>query len=324
VSADAPDAVVQQAMRDGELHKALFDQLEEGIYIVDRSRRILYWNAGAEGITGYLMHEVAGQLCHGDLLLDCDAEGMAPDSERNNEGHQLTAVMLDGRPREGTVFLRHRQGHRVPVHLRSRAIHDSEGIVVGALEVFKEVKAQARVEARILQEHGCLDQLTRVATRTYAEMRLKQALEALRTFGIPFGWLMVELDDVDQLEQRYGHGMVEAAVKLVARTLDGNLGALDLLSYWDRGQFRIEVHSCWRDGPAGLAQKLVGLARASHLEWWGDRLQVTVSIGGGMGGGGDSEETLEARAAGALANCRASGGNRAAVVHFEGDVPEAG
>jgi len=230
--------------------------------------------------------------------------------------------MLDGKPREGTVFLRHRQGHRVPVHLRSRAIHDSAGTVVGAMEVFEEVKAQARVEARILQAHGCLDQLTGVATRKYGELRVEQALEALQAFGIPFGWLMVELDEVDQLEHRYGHGMIEAAVKMVARTLDGNLGALDLLSYWNQGQFRIEVHSCWREGPAGLAQKLVGLVRASHLEWWGDRLQVTVSIGGGMSGHGDSEATLEARASAALANCRASGGDRAAVVHFEGETRE--
>jgi len=35
-------AVVTQALRDAELHKALLDQLEEGIYMVDRERRILY------------------------------------------------------------------------------------------------------------------------------------------------------------------------------------------------------------------------------------------------------------------------------------------
>ncbi len=41
------EKIVEQALRDGAMQQALFDQLEEGIYIVDRSRRILYWNAGA-------------------------------------------------------------------------------------------------------------------------------------------------------------------------------------------------------------------------------------------------------------------------------------
>jgi PAS domain-containing protein len=50
------EKTVEQALRDGPMQQALFDQLEEGLYIVDRSRRTLYWNAGAEEITGYLAH----------------------------------------------------------------------------------------------------------------------------------------------------------------------------------------------------------------------------------------------------------------------------
>jgi PAS domain-containing protein len=70
-----PNAVVQQALLDGELHKKLLDQLDTGIYIVDRDRRILYWNGGAERISGYPTYEVSGQFCHGDLLVPCDEMG---------------------------------------------------------------------------------------------------------------------------------------------------------------------------------------------------------------------------------------------------------
>jgi PAS domain S-box-containing protein len=45
--------IVEQALRDGDLYKLLLDQMEEGIYIVDCDRRIVYWNGGAERITGY-------------------------------------------------------------------------------------------------------------------------------------------------------------------------------------------------------------------------------------------------------------------------------
>jgi PAS domain-containing protein len=40
--------IVEQALRDGDLYKLLLDQMEEGIYIVDCDRRIVYWNGGAD------------------------------------------------------------------------------------------------------------------------------------------------------------------------------------------------------------------------------------------------------------------------------------
>src|SRR5579864_8547580 len=128
MSSSGPDlrqAVLEQALRDAALHKALLDQLEAGIYIVDQDRRILYWNAAAERISGYLAHEVSQNFCHGDLLLHCDSDGTV----LCGKGCPLSLVMQDGKPRECTIFLRHRYGHRVPVQVRSRAIYDADGVV---------------------------------------------------------------------------------------------------------------------------------------------------------------------------------------------------
>lgn len=317
---NAEDAVVEQALRAGELHRAVFDQLEEGIYIVDRNRRILYWNSGAEEITGYLAHEVTRQFCHGDFMMHCDAGGKA----MCGAGCPLSEVMLDGRPREALLFLRHRHGHRVPVHVRSRAIYGASGHAIGAVEVFEEIKGQEHVEMRLLQTYGCLDRLTNVASRQYGEMRLAHALEALKIFGIPFGWLAVELDNIDALEHRYGHGVIDSALKMVARTLNGNVGAPDAVTYWERGEFRIEVHSCWREGPGALAERLVALVEACNLDWWGDPVRVTVSIGGGTSLPGDTRQALEARANAALASCRASGGNCATVRSSDDEIFQSG
>ncbi len=299
---DPNDAVVEQALRDGELHKALLDHLEAGIYMVDRRRRILYWNRGAERISGYLAQEVAGRYCQGDLLMHCDAAGQG----MCGKGCPLSTVMVDGKPREHTLFLRHRHGHRIPVRIRSCAIYDSGGSISGAVEVFEQLTVPASVDRRPLEEHGCLDELTQVANRAYAEFKLGQALDALGTFGITFGWVAVELDDVEGLEHRFGHGLVDAAVKMMARTLDSNLGPLDSLNRWGRTEFRIEVHSCWGQGLGELTEKLRVLARSSNLEWWGDPVRVTVSIGGVMAAPGCSAEALETRVAALLTSSRRS------------------
>jgi PAS domain S-box-containing protein len=309
VSSPSDSDVVQQALADGELNKALLDQFDTGIYIVDSSRRILYWNGGAERITGYLTHEVAGQLCHGDLFMHCDADG----DVLSGPNCPLPLALGELKPVECTVVLRHRQGHLLPVKVRSTPIHDGHGNVTGAMVLFEESHASARNAIRELRPFGCLDELTGAAGRRYGEMRVRHALEALDRFRLPFGWMRIGLDDTERLELRYGHGMIDAAMKVLSGTLDGNLGPLDVLTRWAKAEFRVEVHPNSRVELNEVADRLVMLIRASGLEWWGDRVHATVSIAGATAGFGDTLESLEARVAEVFEGCQAAGGDLAAV-----------
>jgi diguanylate cyclase (GGDEF)-like protein len=225
--------------------------------------------------------------------------------------------MQDCRPRACRIFLRHRQGHRLPVHVHARAIRDAQGEIIGAVEVFEEALAPARQAIRELKSFGCLDDLTGAANRRYGEMRVRQALDSLNELGIPFGWLRIGLDSADQLQHRYGHGMIDTAMKTIAGTLDGNLGSFDMLTRWSSAEFRIELHYSSRFELAEVAEKLVTLVRLSAVEWWGDRLRVTVSAAGGTAEPGDTLESLEERVAGVFESCHAAGGNRAAIAHLQ-------
>lgn len=308
------DEVVQLGLLDAALHKDLLDQLEEGICMVDRDHRIVYWNRGAEHISGYLAHEVAGQFSHGDLLMHCESDGsLLPGI---GPGSPVIAAMQDGKTHETSVFLLHREGHRVLVQLQARPIHDANGAITGALEVFEEVSAPVHHRARELEDFGCSDLSTRAANRQFGEMMVRHTLEALNVFEIPFGWLRIGLDAAEELHRGYGHGMVDAAVKMIAATLDRSLGPVDVLTRWDATEFRVEVSRCSHSELAAAAERLRLLVRASTLEWWGDRLGVTVSIGGTTAEPGDTIDTLEQRACEVYESCRASGGDRAAIAHW--------
>ena len=309
-----PDSeeVIRQALGDSDLHKTLLDHLDEGLYMVDLDRRILYWNRAAERISGYPAHEVAGNFCYGDLMMHCDSEGAVVCGRRC----PLKTVMLDGNARECTFFLRHRDGHRIPVHVRSSVIRNSSGAVIGAVEVFREAVGAGRHTLRQLRAYGCLDPLTGAANRKFGEMRVMHALEALNNFEIPFGWLRVGLDQPEELERRFGNGVIDAALKTVASTVEGNLGPLDLLTRWSRTEFRLERHYSSRLELADAAETLVTLVRASRLEWWGDWRPLTISVAGESAERGDTLELLEARVGGVFESCQAGGGNRAAVAHL--------
>ena len=61
--------------KDKLFYKNLLDSLHDGVYFVDRDRRITYWNSGAERISGYESSEVVGRRCSDDLLMHIDKEG---------------------------------------------------------------------------------------------------------------------------------------------------------------------------------------------------------------------------------------------------------
>ena len=101
-----------------ELYKELLDRMSDGVYFVDRDRRILYWNEGATRLTGFKAEEIVGKHCQDNTLCHIDSAGR----QVCFDGCPLLACLQDGTPHDAELFLRHKQGRRVPVSVqRSRA-----------------------------------------------------------------------------------------------------------------------------------------------------------------------------------------------------------
>ncbi len=52
----------------GNFYKEILDNLYEGVYFIDKDRKITYWNNGAEKITGYKSSDVVGFRCCDNIL----------------------------------------------------------------------------------------------------------------------------------------------------------------------------------------------------------------------------------------------------------------
>ena len=59
----------------GEECRSLLDHFFDGVYVVDRQRRILFWNRSAENITGYRSDEVVGRCCADNILRHVTIDG---------------------------------------------------------------------------------------------------------------------------------------------------------------------------------------------------------------------------------------------------------
>ncbi len=153
-------------LSDG-VRESLLENLIDGVYFVDRDRRIMYWNRGAERIAGFTRDEVLGRRCADGILEHCDESGRILCGERC----PLLATINDGRLREVHVYLQHKDGHRKPVCICASPIRDASGAIVGAVESFNEEIGfgHSRQPAAHSTDASTTDPLTGVENRRTGE-----------------------------------------------------------------------------------------------------------------------------------------------------------
>ncbi len=282
-------------MTDSEIfYKSLLDNLYDGVYFVDNDRRILYWNKGAERITGYGFGDVVGRYCHENILNHvsytgvCLCTGDCP----------LRKTILDGQYRETEAFLHHKNGHRIPVLIRTSPIYDELGIVKGAVEIFSDNSAhvQTRNEKTVLEEVVYKDPLTGIYNRSFMEIKARSALMEYQASEIPFGLLFMDLDNFKVVNDTYGHSVGDMVLKMVANTLAHNLRSIDLVGRWGGEEFLIVAQNIDQDNLVHLADKLRSLVGSSSLDINGTKVRITISIGATMATKNNSFEIILDRA----------------------------
>lgn len=303
-----PENIPPPPLGDDLLRRALQD-ITDGVYIVDPARRILFWNSGAEHITGYPSPLIAGSFCHDNILRHVDDEGRV----LCHDGCPLAAALADGEPRKADVYLHHRDGHRVPVHVRVSAIRDASGAVTAAIETFSENRAEREIRERVaeLERLAMLDGLTGLANRRYLDARLEAKLSELARYGWPFGLAILDVDDFKKVNDAYGHDVGDRVLKMVAATLRSNVRPFDDVGRWGGEEFLLLLANVRATDARSLVDRLRMLVAVSSLDLESGPLSVTVSAGLAEARDGDTAEALLKRADEGLYASKKAGKNRA-------------
>lgn len=299
-------------LQNPDTFRTALETLQTGVCLVDGDRKICFWNDGAERITGYLRQDILGRSCR-ELGLIKFHDNKVPVCD---ETCPILAAMRDGKPRESRVYIHHKEGYAAPVSLRAFPIRDTHGHVVGAVESFVErpwASTRRRPESGLVVGQG-LDAVTHLPdcpfTGSYLGDRLKYAAE----HNIPFGLLCIQLDHLDTLIARHGLDAAETILNVVARTLHNGLDPQDFVGRWSDDQFLVILGNCSNSDVLTTAERLKRLSQSSAIAWWGDRLSVTVSVGGTILRPGEPVESLLQRTGEALNQAIANGGNFARVL----------
>jgi diguanylate cyclase (GGDEF)-like protein/PAS domain S-box-containing protein len=293
---------------DPDVYRTLLDSIPTGVYLVDRESKVVLFNSAAERITGYLRQDILGRSCKDDFLGHADADNM----EISGDATPLAVVLRDGKPVNRELSLRRKSGERVPVRSQAALVRDAHGKVIGAVESFEEVQPSENWSRRRdkLAEFGCLDQASGVLNHGMVESHLREMLATYAEHPVPFSILCIGIDDLEKLKATHGPGALALVLRAVGQTLENSLRPTDFIGRWQENEFLAILSECKADEVIFVGARLGRMVRQSRIEWWGDMLNVSISMGAADVLPGDTVAKMMNRAEIGLRESIAKGGNQ--------------
>lgn len=293
------------------IYRRMLENLYDGVCFIDLEGRILYWNRGAERITGRTARQLHGILVGSDLLRQYNEAGIPL------EGTEcpLLATLADSQAREAEVYLRHAEGYLIPVLVKTFPVHDAERQMAGAAEIFSENPnlLRARLREKSLDQTTAYDPLTLIGNRKHLERKLQSALLEFQNNGAPIGILFIDIDHFKAFNDTYGHNAGDKVLRAVASTLRHNLRDTDTCGRWGGEEFLSIIFDVELQLLENIAEKLRLLVSQAIVDIDRQPHSVTISIGGTLAQPDDTLESLIHRADKLMYHSKKTGRNRVSI-----------
>ncbi len=322
---DAPLFVTAQAIavRNGEqqvsyLHWVMYDvtpikekefdvtvsslaisNASEGVMITDASGRILSVNPAFTRITGYTQEEIMGK-----------------DASILNSGQQdpafyagLWESLTTQGLWSGRIINRKKSGELYTELLSISAARDTSGKALTYVAVFKDLPQKPEIKAGLehLAHH---DALTALPNRLLLQDRLKQVLALARRTGTNFSLIFIDLDKFKCINDRHGHSVGDAVLKVIAQRLLDVVREVDTVARLGGDEFIILTPGLTGEIPiCTLCQRVLDVI-TEPIEIDGLAHSVSASIGiAEYPKHGEDERTLLHHADKAMYNVKSAGGS---------------
>ncbi len=285
----------------------LLENLFDGVYYVDNQRKITFWNAAAERITGFKKNEVLGKACADNILRHIDAAGC----EMCIDGCPLHETLQDGEMREASLFLHHKLGHRVPVHIRIAPIKDEAGEVIGGVEVFSDNSKILEVLQQLeeVKKKNFIDPLLQIGNRRYANMIFETRLYELKAFDVSFSFILIDLDNFKQINDSFGHNTGDQVLQMIARSIQNISRGLDSIIRWGGDEIVLFLPNVTGKGLEDIAERIGIFVEKSFMMIDEEKISVTASLGVTLAKPEDTLESIIERADKLMYISKNKGGN---------------
>ncbi len=287
--------------------RILMENIFDGVLQVDTHGHIIAWNKGAERITGFNSNKTLGQ----DFREIFPKNPAGSNDQLRENASLISKTLEDGIQREGLISYKHREGFLIKLLVRTTAIHDATGKIIGIFEILNDNKGLMSIyqQNRRTEETVLFDTLTGIGNRAHIESRIRQTLEYIRSSGEFAGIMFMDIDHFKDFNDTYGHLLGDKVLRLVANSLRHHLRTTDSCGRWGGEEFLALIRETTPEGLIIAAEKLRALVDTSGIEENGKNLHVTISIGATSIREDDTLESLLKRADALMYQSKSKGRN---------------
>ncbi len=317
--------IASQRMNEA-MERSLSDLVIErvgfGIFVLDRAMDVLMWNRFMEDHSGLAAEQVVGKPIHASF----------PELPRAWLTHKIESVFQLGSsafssweqrpylfrfdahwPVTGGVDVMHQDCAFMPLthggEVTAVCVTISDMTRVSVMQ-----RKSDEVVAR-LEEYANRDCITGITNRRSFEARLRDEFLRWQRDAGELSVLLFDLDQFKDINDRYGHAVGDAVLRVTAQRVTSAVRAQDTLSRFGGDEFALLL-PCTSLADAMIAAERVRSAIGDvPIEAHGARVRVTASVGGAAAWPGlPAYEVLINEADAALYSAKRKGRNRSVVL----------
>jgi diguanylate cyclase (GGDEF)-like protein/PAS domain S-box-containing protein len=284
--------------------KQIFDSLPEGIFIVNKERRIIYWNLGAREITGYSREETIGRYCHSGVFEHTDGAGC-----RLCEGDcPMLKVMETDQVQHNRVLFRHKDHRRIAVFLDSMSLKNESGEIIGAVGAFRDASEAAALDDAYDKLYALSekDLLTGTVNRRQLDKLISDQLGLLNRSGISFSLVLLNIDHFRLIKHSLGLEEADETAIRFAQLLRRQCRRSDIIGRFSERSFLVLLRRHNLQHATQIAERMrIAVSTSGRLY-----RHVTASFGVVEAACDDTPASLLKRLVCALHHAKNCGGNR--------------
>lgn len=291
-----------------EINNNVFDNLLEGVYILNTNRIITYWNKAAEKITGHLAEDVIGRGCRDNILVHIDEKGLS----LCKSGCPASASMQEIKIKDANVFLHHKDGHRVPVNVRVVPLKDNDGSVIGIMEFFAEDNSNVIDKEKIneLVRLSFLDTVTNLTNRRYIELKISNIFNEKQNSKLLYSAIVFDINNFKEIKIEHGNLVSDKVAKMIANTLKSSMKNQVIISRWSEDRYVLLLSEIKKGVLLLLANKLKILLENSFIMNGNDKISIESTLVGTSLKISDSYDVIIRRIEDLLINAKESKKNK--------------
>ena len=247
--------------------------IADGVIATDQHGDIIFMNAAAEQMTGWVSADALGQNMESVF-----------DSRLEAEPDRASGLMQQCLNR-GTVVKANEYTLLKGKDDRSRYIREvaspvlgKDGKINGAVMVFRD-STQRRKLMRKLEYNASHDSLTDLDNRASFEEELEASVTSARTGQSAHALCLIDLDHFKEVNDSVGHSAGDALLKEIAQLLRAACRKGDHVARLGGDEFAIIFKDCSLKKARSIANSILSKVAEMRFTWQGETFQISASIG---------------------------------------------